>query len=1249
MVAIDDLLCVWEERQEQGEPITPEELCQHCPEMLGEVRWHIRALQAVESHFGATQSGHSRATTNAESKTGHIPSGPVHVSTEYHIERLHASGGLGHVFVATDPVLNRRVAIKFPKLQRLSNDQRARFEREARVTSRLDHPGIVPVHSLKQDDPNRPCYVMRFVEGPTLHQTILELHKKAGETRSRNFFYAIEFRHLLQNLISLNNIVAYAHGQGVIHRDIKPGNVILGTFGETLLLDWGLAKVIGESEEILTTQPPEQKDHSPLETLHGQVMGTPAFSSPEQLLGQTDRVDQRSDIYSLGVTLYFLLTGKYPIESGSLSQQIESAVRGKFAPPRAIFPSIPTALQAICQRAMATDSSARYQTVPEMTADLECFLAGDAVSVLADPLHRRIGRTLRRRPGIFAAMIATTLVAILAGWIGSALLNQKNRELVRANDRLKVAAMESQLANGQTLLALRTMVDDVVVRDLSEGVLPDPEERRFLEQVLNQYEALAGIQGNTPSSVAIRAEGLGQAGRIFLRLADESEALTKLRESASQFQRLVDETGEAGHKLQLARVKGDLSDALQRVGQLDEGVKEATDAIQLLVTGSVKNEQSEDVNVAKANLYRILAAAQQRRLEWAAADQSLAKAQTGFEELLKHKPEEKKFRQSLAAIYRMQGENSHWLGDIARQGKSLNLAVRSQRELVEQFPDQPEHELGLALALNSLSRYREFEGQITLAIDEVTEAIDLSTHLAKKFPGAARYRQTLASLHHSRGNLRRIHGQPLLADNDFREAITQWNALAKEQPDIPDYQSEGQAVQLDLAGMKLDTSRLDSGEQLLNDLILRWDGFAKKFPEIAARSMILPISKIQWVRIQRRTGYVQSDLRKLDEAIQKLQEIAKHDRSGLPEFWIASAGLEKAVVLRVLVLPAVSVAKQKLSDLERAKIGSPQEDRRKRLDASKQCVDEVAEALQKLEKTQQGNHELLGKIAGLHRQVALLYDGLEQPELANFHRQHELDLRTAIVKAFPDNPYYRVLLARAWMGQAPGSAAERNEPEALKRLAVAGEVLQAAVNHYPGDQLVLRTMGDLRTREGRVLFASKKYQEADLKFSEAVRLNPTFENRASHAHNLAWFRPEEVLEKIDGVLSDGIPDNFPLLTLLRACGVASDAQAGTPAANELAVRAERILQHMVDEKYSPTSGLLLELQTRTLYQSFREREKFSRLLAALESHRLDRQSPQFIRQLPEPFRPAARWLMEQSVLDANPAILLYRAMGGRIQ
>ena len=232
MTTIDDLLQLWEDRRDSGNTITPEELCTDTPELLKELKWTIRALEAVESRFGVIRNDQDRSQEESSERSSPELQERVLIPSEYRIERLHASGGLGSVYLARDPVLNRRVAIKFPRWQRLTAEQAARFEREARVTGRLDHPGIIPVHAMRSDNADRPCYVMRFVDGETLQSRIRKLHAEGPAKKSAAFFEAPEFRQLVQNLVAVCNIAAYAHEQGVIHRDIKPANIILGLLGK---------------------------------------------------------------------------------------------------------------------------------------------------------------------------------------------------------------------------------------------------------------------------------------------------------------------------------------------------------------------------------------------------------------------------------------------------------------------------------------------------------------------------------------------------------------------------------------------------------------------------------------------------------------------------------------------------------------------------------------------------------------------------------------------------------------------------------------------------------------------------------------------------------------------------------------------------------------------------------------------------------------------------------------------------------
>ena len=231
----------------------------------------------------------------------------------------HAKGGLGEVFRATDLTLHRTVAVKRLQAHRSGDaESRRRFLVEAEVTARLEHPGIVPVYALYPDAEGGPAYAMRFVEGPTLADAIKQYHDHPPDS--------VDFLRLIQATIQICQTVAFAHSRGVIHRDLKPQNVLLGKFGETLVVDWGLAKVVGRSEADAvdpiseTTLQPQSGGSNESETQMGSAVGTPAYMSPEQAAGRWNVIDHRSDIYGLGAVLYTVLTGKAPIDKGRLAR-----------------------------------------------------------------------------------------------------------------------------------------------------------------------------------------------------------------------------------------------------------------------------------------------------------------------------------------------------------------------------------------------------------------------------------------------------------------------------------------------------------------------------------------------------------------------------------------------------------------------------------------------------------------------------------------------------------------------------------------------------------------------------------------------------------------------------------------------------------------------------------------------------------------------------------------------------------------
>jgi serine/threonine-protein kinase len=312
----------------------------------------------------------------------------------YEVIRLHAAGGLGEVHVAEDTELGRQVALKRLRPGRADDlASRRRFLREAAITARLEHPGVVPVHGLVRDPAGRPHYAMRLVAGESLQDAIRALHASDRPDR-------FALRGLLTRFVTVCQTIAYAHSKGVVHRDLKPANVMLGAYGETLVIDWGLAKVLGsDSLAEADEDRPEPTEIPPAsDTRTGAVVGTPGYMSPEQAAGRTAEVGPASDIFALGATLHAILTGRAP------------RADRKDAPRRANR-TVPRALRAVCLKAMAERPADRYTTAAELGAEVERWLAGEPVAAYPEGWVSRALRRARRH----RVVVAGILVAVVVG------------------------------------------------------------------------------------------------------------------------------------------------------------------------------------------------------------------------------------------------------------------------------------------------------------------------------------------------------------------------------------------------------------------------------------------------------------------------------------------------------------------------------------------------------------------------------------------------------------------------------------------------------------------------------------------------------------------------------------------------------------------------------------------------------------------------------------------------------------------
>ncbi len=544
----------------------------------------------------ATQdSGRASATTSADSQA----------ARRYQILRPHAQGGLGLIYLAVDTELGRKVALKEIRPKHAARAvSRRRFVTEARITSRLEHPGIVPVHGMGRHPDGRPFYAMRFIDGENLATAIHRFHTTGAD------FQGAEFRSLLRRFIDVCETVAYAHSRGVLHRDLKPSNIMLGPFGETMVLDWGVAKAVDLPEPPgLAESPPGHADETwmgqsleeRVETVTGNVVGTPAYMSPEQASGLTQTIGPWSDVYSLGVTLYVLLSDERPFYGEF--DEIRACVQARdFLRPRERNPRIPPALEAVCLRAMALAPEDRYACAQQLGEEIERFLADEPVAALPDPWLIRLQRFARRRRPLVAAGFTAAAVALAAlavavplltvAWQsaeherGVALAHKRNAEDERDRAASALQFLVSAFRRPDPTLDGRSLriVDllDQAVRDLENVSRPQPLMSATLLAAIGQtysglglaHESLAAFEkalalrtqilgANHPSTLASlqgKAQGLQDLGRL-------DQAIPILESTLEARQRVLGPTHQDTIESQ-----NDLAVAYWQAGRLDEAV-----------------------------------------------------------------------------------------------------------------------------------------------------------------------------------------------------------------------------------------------------------------------------------------------------------------------------------------------------------------------------------------------------------------------------------------------------------------------------------------------------------------------------------------------------------------------------------------------------------------------------------------------------------------------------------------------------
>jgi len=357
----------------------------------------------------------------------------IPAEARYSHDKEIARGGMGRVIEATDSVLGRTVALK--EVLSLDTETVRRFQRETRITARLEHPAIVPVHDAGIGPSGAPFYVMRKIGGRALE----DLVAKADTVEKRLA--------LVPHIVAASNAVAHAHERGIVHRDIKPANILCGDLGETIVIDWGLAKAIGEAEDAQDPKArvlDDSEDDPSIKTRAGIVFGTPGFMAPEQLRGRP--VDERCDVYALGATLYHLLARRPPHHHKNADVMMRAAVDGPPIPILEHVPTLPPELAAIVEKALAHDATKRYQTARELAEDLQKFLTGKLVGAHQYTAREKLVRWVKQnRAAVTVAGVAlVTLVAGVAFYIV-----RVSNERDRADAAARIAITERRKADAQ--------------------------------------------------------------------------------------------------------------------------------------------------------------------------------------------------------------------------------------------------------------------------------------------------------------------------------------------------------------------------------------------------------------------------------------------------------------------------------------------------------------------------------------------------------------------------------------------------------------------------------------------------------------------------------------------------------------------------------------------------------------------------------------------------------------------------------
>jgi eukaryotic-like serine/threonine-protein kinase len=772
------------------------------------------------------------------------------IGQRFRVLRPHARGGLGAVFVALDAELNREVALKQILDSHADHPvSRQRFLLEAEITGGLEHPGIVPVYGLGTYADGRPYYAMRFVRGDSLKVAIERFHAEAA-LKSDPGRRSLDLRKLLRRFIDVCNAIDYAHSRGVLHRDIKPSNIIVGKHGETLVVDWGLAKATGKGDPLAEERTilPSSASLS-AETLPGSALGTPAYMSPEQAEGNLAALGPRSDVYSLGATMYCLLTGKPPVQCEMMAEVLRAVQRGDLRPPRGIDPTIDRALEAVCLKAMALRPEDRYGSCRALADDIERWMADEPVSAWREPFTGRARRWAGRHR-TFMGIFATLFLAV--GTMGPLAFVRERQLRGQAQSAWVRAGALARVAQEGVDLTVETVVMD---QGAVVEAVPVSVRRDVAQKVIPKYDQLIELQGD---DVAARA---GVAKTLLYR--------AKLRH------------------------------ALGTTEEDDAAVKDLLQAAQLYAEATATDDSAFGRAQALVSLGAILGP--QRRFQEAITH--LTQARPTLDALVAAHPDRTDHRFSLVLCLSNEASCHRYLGGEIEKQADTESAAREYRAAERAYTDAIDHVQRLVGQAPRAIRYREWLSRIwgnlgdlhlargdtdkaskhVAAGGALRQAWQIAIELNREAPNVTLIQDCLATASLNYGDYLSTDGRPAEAVAEFDRARLVYDRLNDRHPDQRDFRWGQALARASLGTTQCEMKSTAPARTTLEDAARHYDLLVADYPIVLQFALERRVVYDELARLELASGSAGNAARQIVRSIrvriEVIAAIARSERS----------------------------------------------------------------------------------------------------------------------------------------------------------------------------------------------------------------------------------------------------------------------------------------------------------------------------------------------------------------------------------